>query len=61
MAAPNVIVLNTKNATQYPNRGDDDADVGSFMVRHVGLGGQNFAERGQSPGLAPEISPIQNN
>eukprot|EP00956_Cyclotella_meneghiniana_P040693 scaffold202891_cov20-Cyclotella_meneghiniana.AAC.1 len=27
------------------------------MARHVGLGGQNFAERGQSPPGAPEISP----
>ena len=30
MAAPNVIVLNTKNATQYPNRGDDEAGVGDI-------------------------------
>ena len=30
MAAPNVIVLNTKNATQYPNRGDDEAGDGDI-------------------------------
>ena len=36
MVAPNVIVLNIKNATQYPNRGEEDADeevicIGRFL------------------------------
>eukprot|EP00956_Cyclotella_meneghiniana_P032183 scaffold87370_cov37-Cyclotella_meneghiniana.AAC.2 len=37
--------------------GDGDERVMWLMARHVGLGGQNFAERGQSPPGAPEISP----
>eukprot|EP00956_Cyclotella_meneghiniana_P032966 scaffold92456_cov63-Cyclotella_meneghiniana.AAC.5 len=33
--------------------------VALVVGRHVGLGGQNFAERGQSPQGAPEISPYK--
>ena len=32
MVAPNVIVLNMKNATQYPNRGDDDTGDDDIVI-----------------------------